>query len=1023
RKAPGQKYYIKELAQPAPAPDGFGAAPTLSAAAADTFNLGWFSFDVAGAGNLQGWTTVDLTGQPIFWHAASGSGELTGGTFGNLLPLEGNVSMWCGQDISSAVPFCGYASLPGYGNSWDQVLQSTTLPGDSARISYKIFWDSESGYDGTSVEYSGDGGLTWTRLPVGNDTGVPDFYDRGPTTLSESFSFGGLNTIDIRYRFVSDGAWSDEDGLWPTDGGVLLDSITVTTWAAGVQASTNFEDFEGAAEGDQTAGIWTASPAPAYGDFGSLYSGSTVLQEDPCLSNVSFFWGWFTDPTIANYNCHAPDPRPDVGVMPFGTPDALYLTNEIWSPPLDNIGAGNDYRLEFLTYRDLPLDNLQFYVWSVTDIDTSGCPQSWNTNGFVFFGGQKDWVRTSFDVGVHVNPNSPQLQIAIGARDMCGVWCNIFGTASCHSHAPLIDEVHLKRINTIGPQFVVRHIDLFQDNFASDGTLTGTARADAANDIALAASPTILPGDSVTMDITDVGLDPFTGEGPAAYAYVAVWPQGQAGKTGADIEAPETRANLTAAGGKRYPLVAGPVIDGVQWYAFRMDTVVTNGGAPLADRFAIDLNDNLFTPGDTICYFFWANDGLNNNTYFHRTLGGQGENHVTQDINEAAASPMEFTILPAGGFVRGGDILYVDDTDDRGGPAQLFFDTAFDWLQIGDRIDRYDVLGPSSGVSNSLGARVRSVATQIMGPYRILIWNSGNLSSNLINDGGTVTGGGSTDKSPDFSLIFQFLDAHTNNPGFYYSADDGAFDWATVLAGAAAVNTRSTYMNFNLDPAAPKGNHKNAGEPISPTLDAVGPIGTWASDQLVAYGGCPGINDFDLLQATGLSVAEFMNLATGKAYVLSQTTPNSAGSNARVVLSGYSYHYVRDLGPPGSVPARVVHLEHIIQFLADLPGIPTGFEPQQYANVLKPNYPNPFNPTTAIGYEIKDPGHVSLAVYNAAGQLVRTLVNEVQTPRAGGFEVTWDGTNDTGQAVSSGVYFYKLAAGGLTQTRKLVLLK
>ncbi len=73
--------------------------------------------------------------------------------------------------------------------------------------------------------------------------------------------------------------------------------------------------------------------------------------------------------------------------------------------------------------------------------------------------------------------------------------------------------------------------------------------------------------------------------------------------------------------------------------------------------------------------------------------------------------------------------------------------------------------------------------------------------------------------------------------------------------------------------------------------------------------------------------------------------------------------------------------------------------------------------------QIKDQGHVSLKIYNVAGQLVRTLVNEIQTPQVEGFSVTWSGKNNAGQAVSSGVYFYKLVARNFTETRKMVLLK
>ncbi|HUV36024.1 MAG TPA: C25 family cysteine peptidase, partial [Patescibacteria group bacterium] len=90
---------------------------------------------------------------------------------------------------------------------------------------------------------------------------------------------------------------------------------------------------------------------------------------------------------------------------------------------------------------------------------------------------------------------------------------------------------------------------------------------------------------------------------------------------------------------------------------------------------------------------------------------------------------------------------------------------------------------------------------------------------------------------------------------------------------------------------------------------------------------------------------------------------------------------------------------------------------------LEQNVPNPFNPVTTIKYSISEPDRVRLTIYNAAGQLVRTLVDEEQTPRAGGFCVTWNGMNDAGREVASGVYFCRLAVKGCSQSKKVVVLK
>jgi flagellar hook assembly protein FlgD len=85
------------------------------------------------------------------------------------------------------------------------------------------------------------------------------------------------------------------------------------------------------------------------------------------------------------------------------------------------------------------------------------------------------------------------------------------------------------------------------------------------------------------------------------------------------------------------------------------------------------------------------------------------------------------------------------------------------------------------------------------------------------------------------------------------------------------------------------------------------------------------------------------------------------------------------------------------------------------------NHPNPFNPQTTIHYTLATPGRVTLTVYDATGRLVRTLLDENQP--AGARDVTWNGQDDRGHAVASGVYFYKMTAGKFTQTKRMVLLK
>jgi hypothetical protein len=91
---------------------------------------------------------------------------------------------------------------------------------------------------------------------------------------------------------------------------------------------------------------------------------------------------------------------------------------------------------------------------------------------------------------------------------------------------------------------------------------------------------------------------------------------------------------------------------------------------------------------------------------------------------------------------------------------------------------------------------------------------------------------------------------------------------------------------------------------------------------------------------------------------------------------------------------------------------------------LSQNHPNPFNPTTEIRYQIADSGipfHTTLSVYNILGQEVKILVDEVKEP--GFYTITWDGKDESGLEVASGVYFYRLTTGEYSSTKRMVLMK
>ena len=88
---------------------------------------------------------------------------------------------------------------------------------------------------------------------------------------------------------------------------------------------------------------------------------------------------------------------------------------------------------------------------------------------------------------------------------------------------------------------------------------------------------------------------------------------------------------------------------------------------------------------------------------------------------------------------------------------------------------------------------------------------------------------------------------------------------------------------------------------------------------------------------------------------------------------------------------------------------------------LSQNYPNPFNPTTSISYQIPSDANVMLTIYNVLGQEIRTLVNTTQ--EAGYYSTNWDGLDNAGMRMSSGVYFYQLVTPESKMTKKMVLMK
>jgi hypothetical protein len=130
----------------------------------------------------------------------------------------------------------------------------------------------------------------------------------------------------------------------------------------------------------------------------------------------------------------------------------------------------------------------------------------------------------------------------------------------------------------------------------------------------------------------------------------------------------------------------------------------------------------------------------------------------------------------------------------------------------------------------------------------------------------------------------------------------------------------------------------------------------------------------------------------------------------------YVMHVKKDNGSTTSIPIKDIRK---ITF-SGTTGI-NDFIKSRIKFTLSRNYPNPFNPSTTIEYEVPEKGLVSVIVYNVLGQEVRTLFHATQD--AGKHTVRWDGKNNAGNALSSGMYVYRIEFRGKALAKKMMMLK
>jgi hypothetical protein len=982
-------------------------AAFYESAAVDTFCIVWYRFEQM---SWQGWTRMDNAAQRgDFWHVDDFAG-LGGGSYGGLVPIEGTKSMWCGVRPSTTDPYlCSWYDAPGYGNYWNQSLGTGHLSFTGAiTFSYRMHYDSEPDYDFTRVEYDAGGG-DWRQ--------IAEYTGTGDTVASHVIALTQART-KLRFHFISDDMWSDEDGLYNTDGGCIVDAVRVQD--SGVL--NNYQDFEAAAIGAKTAGIWTGTAEPGYGTYSGLKNNLT--DKDPCNDNfatqIVFFLGTICDPVWGP--CDTPfcmgaggihDPcQNELVISPVidMTKYSLSCNNmQNGTIPAGDLSRLGGCSLRFAVYRDLPLANLVFYVWKVRGV-VGGCPGPWRNDNFMNWGTEQAYVFEDKDISAYVG-NDP-IQVGLGVVDMCDDWYLVYGNCAAHTQSPWFDNVRLYRYKTVGPQWSYRDLDLFQDNFPElEFTIESYVRADAANDINAADNPAIRPGDSIVVDCAShigggIAADPAGG--PAVYMHVKCAYIGPAPLKAALFGPALAGSVLTGPAGSQYTVNFNYIGDDGVWTIIQCDTARTAAGI-LRDRYMVDLNDALFTRGYMIEYYFTARDNA-------------GEESALPRWAKSSGPYFEFTCLPT----KNSHILFVDDFSGRGsfvGTAENYWMATFRHVVSAPagNVDKYDVNAPSSGASNGPGSRAK--IKHLIDQYGIIVWDSGDLETVTISDGTT-----NSDKSNDCQMLISWFEQSEHRCGLWVCGDDIAYD-LNGLASTPALTLMSTWCGVDFVATsyyAATGGVTGHGI-VTPLITGETDAGIFMHmgipDKFYAYGGCPSANKFDILEKTvygkyALSYPVYS--ATNRYAAIASSQLNSSGYPVNTMWFGFSWQYLRD-DKCFSPIDRFEIARNVFDFMGDICNcdITQAAAPRAYR--LAQNYPNPFNPSTTIRFDMKEKGPVTLKVYDVAGQLVRTLVDDVRD--AASYSIPWDGRNNIGSEVASGIYFYKMETMGFGATKKLVLLR
>jgi hypothetical protein len=932
-----------------------------------------------------GWVNYG-SGPAVFWHVDTFNAALLDDVY---VP---NHAMWCGTYFYD----CDPGGDPGYGNNWNEALEWYGTVSDESQpsevhLTARLNYDTEPYYDNLYLEVYRVSGWNIVQSYDGNNKvgGVFVPIDVDETFSVDPFDYTGpfSDQVRLRWRFEADGAWSDEDCQMDTDGAAQLDNILVTLTQS--STTTTYDDFEPGSDVH-----WDAVAVDGICSYAQVWP---LLDDiDPCHTNTTPQFAFIDDGSICggpgspciNW-CYGPGGYV-IHYEPYPT-DWLWQ-DQIWSPPLAWPGGTYDgAMLSFDVYRHLASG--QFYTWAIrSSLDGGNTWQEWQDSNFAYYSSQAGYYRHDFNVSNLLAPTRTHIQISLGYYWLGWVWGSGYDDLT---PAPYFDNVAFKVFANEGPVVLAGALDLAQDSFPASGTFdfddpaSNSIRFDMARNIAPPYAMLNDPGDSIVVDVVPVRGGSVLNDMPKLY----------------------------------YKLWPNPLFDPYRTFSNEGwvygDTTYASNGAVVENRYNFDLPDTgFFFPGDVIQYYITAQDNVG---------GDVGTTLLPSDTTGFSGPPRwphynsAFRVqgLPSLFSLTEGDqprILFWNDYADSRGENEWYYAWYNLGYQPGIDFDVYYTNGPSGGAGNGLGGR--ATTAQLAG-YQTVVYSCGDLSHATISNGDFEY-----DAGDDVGVLDSWL--RLGNKNMFLTGNDLIYD-LTQHGGPATQAFVTDWMGVDFIDEDVRPMISNQSAPLVQPVPG-NSLDLSVTDWL-AYGSCPTFKTFDAVTAAGTSerVAEFLdpNGASGMYFYSAMTYHHDAAYDANIVSLPYDLMFVLtssgSQGSPHPSASRTRLLSDVLIFFG-VPGTGSPLDVPADAGKLHAwNFPNPFNPSTKIAYHLPRRGELTITIYNLRGKRVRTLLEEVVP--AGPGAAIWDGNDDHGEAVASGVYFYELRTLDQSTIHKMALIK